>query len=86
MPEISRLFGIIIAMFYDDYNPPHFHEWYGKDGVAIEITSLRVLEGQIPARALGLVMEWALQHQKELLQDWNLAKNNKPLREIAPLA
>ena len=86
MPEISRFFGIIIAMFYDDHNPPHFHARYGKDGVAIEIISLRVLEGQIPARALGLVMEWALQHQKELLQDWNLAKNNKPLKKIAPLA
>jgi hypothetical protein len=86
MPEISRFFGIIIAMFYDDHNPPHFHARYGKDGVAIEITSLRVLEGQIPARALGLVMEWALQHQKELLQDWSLAKNNKPLKKIAPLA
>ena len=86
MPEISRFFGIIIAMFYDDHNPPHFHARYGKDGVAIEITSLRVLEGQIPARALGLVMEWALQHQKELIQDWNLAKNNKPLKKIAPLA
>jgi len=86
MPEISRFFGIIIAMFYDDHNPPHFHARYGKDGVAIEITSLRVLEGQIPARALGLVMEWALQHQKELVQDWNLAKNNEPLKKIAPLA
>jgi hypothetical protein len=86
MPEISRFFGIIIAMFYDDHNPPHFHARYGKDGVAIGITSLRVLEGQIPARALGLVMEWALQHQKELLQDWNLAKNNEPLKKIAPLA
>jgi hypothetical protein len=86
MPEISRFFGIIIAMFYDDHNPPHFHARYGKDGVAIEITSLRVLEGQIPARALGLVIEWALQHQKELLQDWNLAKNNEPLKKIAPLA
>jgi len=86
MPEIPRFFGIIIAMFYDDHNPPHFHARYGKDGVVIEITPLRVLEGQIPARALGLVMEWALQHQKELLQDWNLAKNNKPLKKIAPLA
>ncbi len=86
MPEISRFFGIIVAMFFDDHNPPHFHARYGKDGVAIEIASLRVLEGQIPARALGLVMEWALQHQKELLQDWNLAKNNKPLKKIAPLA
>ena len=86
MPEISRFFGIIVAMFFDDHNPPHFHARYGKDGVTIEIASLRVLEGQIPARALGLVIEWALQHQKELLQDWDLAKNNKPLKKIPPLA
>ena len=86
MPEISRFFGIIVAMFFDDHNPPHFHARYGKDGVAIEIASLRVLEGQIPARALGLVIEWALQYQKELLQDWTLAKNNKPLKKIPPLA
>ncbi len=66
MPEISRFFGIIVAMLFDDHTPPHFHARYGKDGVAIEIESLRVLEGQNPARALGLVMEWALQHQKEL--------------------
>ncbi|MCL0061309.1 DUF4160 domain-containing protein [Thermodesulfovibrionales bacterium] len=25
MPEISRFFGIIIRMFYDEHNPPHFH-------------------------------------------------------------
>lgn len=25
MPEISRFYGIIIAMFWDDHNPPHFH-------------------------------------------------------------
>ena len=86
MPEISRFFGIIIAMFYDDHNPPHFHARYGKETVAIEISSLRVLEGFIPPRALGLVMEWASQHQKELLNDWNLAKENQPPKKIAPLA
>ena len=86
MPEISRFFGIIIAMFYDDHNPPHFHARYGKETMAIEISSLRVLEGFIPPRALGLVMEWASQHQKELLNDWNLAKENQPPKKIAPLA
>jgi hypothetical protein len=59
MPEICRFYGIIVAMFYDDHNPPHFHARYGKDYVAIEISPLRVLEGHIPHRALGLVMEWA---------------------------
>ncbi len=86
MPEICRFYGILIAMFYDDHNPPHFHARYAKDWVAIEINSLRVLDGRFPSRALGLVIEWASQHQEEMLRDWELAKNNKPLEKIAPLA
>ena len=62
MPEISWFFGIIIAMFYDEHNPPHFHGRYGEAHAAIEIGSLRVLEGGVPPRALGLVIEWASQH------------------------
>jgi hypothetical protein len=73
-------------MFYDDHNPPHFHARYGRDKAAIEIRSLRVLEGKLPPRALGLVIEWASQHQDELLEDWDLARRNQPLKKIAPLA
>lgn len=57
MPEISRFYGIIIAMFFDDHNPPHFHARYGGEKIIIEIDSFRVLEGRIPPRALGLVIE-----------------------------
>jgi hypothetical protein len=85
MPEISRFFGIIIAVFYDDHNPPHIHARYGGQKVAIEIKTLRVLEGEIPPRALGLVMEWASLHKDELIQDWELAKSNKPPKKIEPL-
>ena len=72
-------------MFFDDHNPPHFHARYGGDKVAIEIESLRILEGQLPARALGLVIEWASQHQSELLENWGLAKNNEAPKKISPL-
>ena len=85
MPEICRFYGIILAMFFDDHNPPHFHARYGTSNVAIEIDSLRVLEGKFPPRALGLVVEWASQHQGELLHNWKLAKNNRPIKKIAPL-
>jgi phosphomannomutase len=85
MPEISRFYGIIIAVFYDEHNPPHFHARDGEHKVAIGIKSLNVLEGRFPPRALGLVMEWASQHQDELLQDWELARSGKPPRKIAPL-
>jgi len=57
MPEISRFYGIIVMMFYDDHNPPHFHARYDGEKIAIDINSLRILEGVFSPRALGLVME-----------------------------
>lgn len=85
MPEISRFFGIIIAMYFDEHNPPHFHARYGGDRVAIEIATLRVLAGKLPARALGLVVEWASQHQEELMANWDLARNDRAPKKIEPL-
>jgi len=37
MPEISRFFGIVIKMFIDDHNPPHFHAFYGEYEGLVEI-------------------------------------------------
>jgi hypothetical protein len=85
MPEISRFFGIIIAMFFDDHNPPHFHAKYGGYKASIKIDNFSVLDGYLPPRALGLVMEWAALHKTELLSDWEAAKNQKPLLSIEPL-
>ena len=85
MPEISRFYGIVIAMFYNEHNPPHFHARYGKDQVAIDIRTMEVLEGQIPPRAFGLVMEWAAVHQKELMQGWEQARSGAVPDEINPL-
>ena len=85
MPEISRFYGIIIKMFYDDHNPPHFHAIYGDLESIINIHSLGVISGSLTPRALGLVMEWASLHQKELLQDWEKAKNLQPPDKIDPL-
>ena len=85
MPEISRFYGIIIAMFWDDHNPPHFHARYGKHKAAIEIGTLRILDGHLPPRAHGLVVEWAAQHYDDLMRDWEAARNNRPLEKIDPL-
>jgi phosphomannomutase len=85
MPEISRFFGIVIAMFYNEHNPPHFHARYGKDQAAIEIRTLRVLEGRLPSRAIGLVMEWASDHQEELLEGWEQARRGTIPNRIDPL-
>jgi len=59
MPEISRFYGIVIKMYFDDHNPPHFHAEYGEHEALIEINTLALIAGNLPARAMGLVTEWA---------------------------
>jgi hypothetical protein len=85
LPEVSRFFGIIVAMYYNDHTPPHFHVRYGKQKAIIEIETLSVLEGKLKPRTLGLVIEWAAQHQAELQRNWDLARQQAPLNKISPL-
>ncbi|MGH7411427.1 MAG: DUF4160 domain-containing protein [Candidatus Methylomirabilis sp.] len=44
-----------------------------------------LLEGQLPRRALNLVLDWAELHRGELLDDWNLCRAKEPPKPIAPL-
>jgi len=85
MPELSRFFGIVIAMFYNDHPPPHFHARYGEHRALIEVETSALLEGYLPPRALGLVAEWAALHRDELRQAWAAAQARLPLDPIAPL-
>ena len=85
MPEISRFLGIIIAMFYKEHNPPHFHVRYNKYKAIISIKNLAILEGSLPPKVLGLVIEWASIHKKELVENWQLSEQFKELKKIPPL-
>ena len=85
MPEISRFFGIIIAMYFNDHDPAHFHVRYGDERAIVAIDSLALLEGKLSPRVLGLVVEWASAHQIELMDDWELARAMSPLKRIEPL-
>ena len=84
MPEISRFLGIVIRMYYRDHPPPHFHAEYGDYEMTLQIES-GIVEGRFPKRALRAVMEWYEQHQEELLENWELAKEQEPLKPISPL-
>lgn len=85
MPEISRFLGIIIRMFYNEHNPPHFHAFYNEFQVEISIQTLEVMKGSLPKRVLALVIEWALEHRSELMNDWELMRNDKVPNPIQPL-
>lgn len=85
MPEISRFFGIVITMNYNDHAPPHFHVRYSGQKALIGIQTLTVLQGRLSPRVFGLVMEWASLHQAELMEDWELARQQAELQRIEPL-
>ena len=85
MPEISRFFGIIIKMYFNDHMPPHFHAEYGEHVAELTIDTLEILHGYLPNRVLGLVLEWAVLHRQELRSNWELARAKETLISIAPL-
>ena len=71
-------------MYYNDHAPPHFHAIYGDHGITVQIDNGE-FEGQFPRRALDHVIEWYNLHQAELAENWNRARDRKPLRRIEPL-
>ena len=82
MPIISYFFGIIIKMYFDDHQPPHFHaEYQGWEGI-FSINESEMIDGNLPTKAVSIINEWARGRRGELLEDWNLAKNNQPLKRI----
>jgi hypothetical protein len=85
MPELSRFYGIVIKMYFDDHDPSHFHAEYAEDEAVISIETLAVIAGRLRPRALGLVAEWAALHQEELRQAWFKAKNLEATGKIDPL-
>lgn len=85
MPEISRFLGIIIRMFYSEHNPPHFHAYYNEYQAEILIETLEMKKGNLPKRIYTLVIEWAAEHREELMEDWDLMRNDKKPNDIKPL-
>jgi hypothetical protein len=70
MPEIARFYGIVIKLYFGDHPPPHFHAVYGECMGLMSIDNLQMVEGDLPPRALRLVVEWASLNQAELLRMW----------------
>ena len=84
MPVISRFLGIIIAMYWNDHAPPHFHARYGEYEITVEIQT-GIVSGTFPKRALKHVIEWYELHKNELMDDWELCRQSNNPKPIAPL-
>jgi len=85
VPEVCRFYGIVIKLYFADHVPPHFHAEYGEYEARIAIESLAVLSGALPPRAMGLVAEWSVLHQRELLEQWQRVMRHEPPARIEPL-
>jgi hypothetical protein len=86
MPTISAFYGIIIRMYWADHAPPHFHALHGENEAIIDIRTLDVIRGALPAHALSLTVQWARMHHQALLEDWELCANKQAPNRIPPLA
>ena len=78
-------YKILLSSDYDDHNPPHFHAEYNGNKAIIEIDTARCIKGALPSRQLKLILAWCVLHQDELMQNWELSKDGKPLNRINPL-
>ncbi|MEO8538202.1 MAG: DUF4160 domain-containing protein [bacterium] len=85
MGEIARFFGIIVAMYDDEHNPPHFHVRYAEQRASIVINTLEIDRGRLSPRVMALVLEWASQHRKELADNWERMRDGLPPTKIRPL-
>ncbi len=84
MPVISRFYGIIIAMYFNDHNPPHFHAKYAGYEALFSFDG-SILEGELSNRATKFVQDWFSEHKAELEDNWRKAQIGEPLNYIAPL-
>ena len=85
MPELSRFYGIVIRMFHKEHQLAHFQAIYAEHEMLVAIETLDVIEGSLPPRALGMVMEWASLHREELKSAWKRAEDLQSIGKIAPL-
>jgi len=85
LPIISRFFGIVVRMFYDEHNPPHIHVEFQNEKAVLDFMG-NIMRGDLKSRtALRLIREWIDLHRTELLEDWNLAQVGNEIKSIDPL-
>ncbi|MGH7665005.1 MAG: DUF4160 domain-containing protein [Gemmatimonadaceae bacterium] len=85
MPTISRFLGLVIAMYFDDHDPPHFHARHADGEAKVQIDNLEVIDSTLGRRHLRFVLAWAELHQEELLENWRRARVGETLLPIEPL-
>ena len=83
MPVIARFYGMIVKMYLlgKEHNPPHVHILYDEYNGVFDLQTLRMTEGDLPAKAKTMAREWVEKHQSDLLDMWE----TQQFRRLPPL-
>lgn len=84
MPILSMFYGIIIRMYYEDHQPPHFHAEYQGQKAIFDLLG-NLMSGDLPNKQKKLIAAWAEIHYDELVANWSLASQNETAFKIKPL-
>jgi len=82
MPIISLFFGIVIRMYHDDHPPPHFHASYPGFEAFVAISMGEIIHVGLPKKAVRMVKQWALDHQDQLMANWERGEALLPMEMI----
>jgi hypothetical protein len=74
MPVIARFYGIIIKMYFREHGIPHFHAIYGEFNGVFDVQTLEMIEGDLPARAVKMVKDWARKYNRDIIEMWKTQK------------
>ena len=70
MPTISWFNGVAIRIYYNDHEPPHFHAFFAGAEARVEVSTGRIMGGELPRSQARLVRTWAMRYNQELLTAW----------------
>jgi hypothetical protein len=84
VPEVSRFFGIVVAMYFAEHGPPHFHVAHNGQHATVEINS-GLVHGTLAPRSRSMVLEWLGLHRRELMENWQRARRRERVLPIPPL-
>jgi hypothetical protein len=85
VPVISVFFGIVVRMYYQEHEPPHFHAEHQGQQATFDFSGTIMAGGLQSRTARRLIRRWAVLHQSTLEKNWIAMKAGKPLERVPPL-
>jgi len=84
IPTIAYIGSIQIRIYYDDHGRPHFHAVSPDFDFKIAIDDFSIIsgDGRLRGRDLAAIRAWGQKHRFALYENWQRARDGKPLQDI----